>query len=434
MTHLRQPDAAGRIERALAHAHERRDIFLQIFSGRAHRAAAELSKASGRLASMPFAVKDVFDVAGTRTSGASHTRDRVPPASHDAAVVAALSQAGAVPLGKVTMSELAFSGLGVNRRFGTPTTTRDGQRYLIGGSSSGSAAAVAEGIVPFSLGSDTSGSVRIPAAWAGVFGYRPSIGRYDRAGMLPLSPSLDAVGVFAESPPVLLAVDRVLRRHPPAELVVNGLVIPEGELLASCSPPVRSAFESATRLLEDAGFPIDREIFPALDRARTLLDEELPTVDVEALSEFGYTLTEPSQLEPFTYRRLRRAENQLRDRPHARLATEMPNLRNEYRNQLGDRLLLTPASSITAPSLKSVEAAAHEDELNRKALRITMTLSYLGCPGVTVPLPHIGPAVGALFSTAEHQDDALLGALNGMVEALGSPHHSDKERMPAALR
>jgi amidase len=164
----------------------------------------------GPLDGIQFAVKDLFDVAGFVTSGGNPDWARTHgPATGTAPVVAALLAAGAEMVGKTRTVELAYGLTGENPWHGTPRNPRVPAR-LPGGSSCGSAAAVAGGLVPLALGSDTGGSVRIPASYCGLYGIRPSQGAIGLAGTIPLAPSLDTPGWFTRSAELLERVGQVL--------------------------------------------------------------------------------------------------------------------------------------------------------------------------------------------------------------------------------
>ncbi len=180
------------------------DPVLNCFTGlRADEALAEARalEAGDRdkpLAGVPFAVKNLFDVAGTTTLAGSKLLEGRPPAERDAAVVARLRAAGAILLGQLNMDEFAYGFSTENAHHGITANPHDLGR-IAGGSSGGSAAAVAAGLVPLSLGSDTNGSIRVPASLCGVFGLKPSFGRLSRRGAFPFVHSLDHVGPFARS-------------------------------------------------------------------------------------------------------------------------------------------------------------------------------------------------------------------------------------------
>jgi len=165
----------------------------------------------GELSGTRFAVKDLFDVAGTPTGGGNPDwrSDQEPAVAH-APAVSALLAAGADLWGKTVTDELAFSLAGANFHYGTPDNTA-APGHVPGGSSSGSASAVAGGVVDLALGTDTGGSVRVPASYCGIFGLRPTHGRIDDTGLVPLAPSFDVVGLFASDGPTLAAGWRALR-------------------------------------------------------------------------------------------------------------------------------------------------------------------------------------------------------------------------------
>jgi len=152
--------------------------------------------ADGPLANIPFAVKDLYDISGRVTKAGSVIYADNPPARRDATVITRLKKAGGVPVGTTNMDEFAFGFTSENPHNG-PTRNPHDQTRIVGGSSGGSAAAVAADLVPLALGSDTNGSVRVPAALCGVFGFKPTYGRLSRAGVAPLAWSFDHVGVFA---------------------------------------------------------------------------------------------------------------------------------------------------------------------------------------------------------------------------------------------
>ncbi|WP_321932015.1 amidase family protein [Paraburkholderia guartelaensis] len=174
--------------------------------------AVKAGRDPGPLAGVPFLVKSNFDVAGYTTVAGSPARLALPEARADAALVARLCAAGAVPVGATHMDELACGATGINPYFGAVCLPADPAR-MTGGSSSGSAAAVAAGYAPLALGSDTNGSIRAPAALCGVWAVKPGNGRFDLRGCVPYAPSLDAGGGFARSFADLVAFYDALRGH-----------------------------------------------------------------------------------------------------------------------------------------------------------------------------------------------------------------------------
>jgi aspartyl-tRNA(Asn)/glutamyl-tRNA(Gln) amidotransferase subunit A len=177
-------------------------------SAQRRRSGAPLSRLDG----IPFAVKDMIDVAGSRTTAGSITRIDSPPASRNAAVITAMRAMGMIPVGKTNLSEFAFSGLGLNPHFGTPTADfHAAAPRAPGGSSSGSAIAVQRGLVTAAIGTDTAGSIRVPAAFNGLVGFRASTGRYDMDGVHPLAVTLDSLGPIARTVEDCVLVDGAMR-------------------------------------------------------------------------------------------------------------------------------------------------------------------------------------------------------------------------------
>jgi amidase len=227
--------------------------------GPAHGAFVELfdlpSTGRGPLDGLRFGIKDIIDVAGKTSDcgnpmwGATH-----PPAAANAVCVEQLLAAGARGVGKTLTDELAFSLLGENPYFGTPLNPAAPDR-VTGGSSSGSASAVACGLADFALGTDTGGSVRIPASNCGIFGYRPSHGAISVAGVMALAPSFDTVGVLAQDPQILGRVGAVLLGcELPARPAPSRIWLVK-EAWDAVAPDVRPAFVSALEVLRTAFGP-----------------------------------------------------------------------------------------------------------------------------------------------------------------------------------
>ncbi len=217
------------------------------------KAGVSLGPLDGRIIS----VKDLFDVAGEPTLAGSIIRRDEPSATEDALVVQRLRQAGAVILGKTAMTEFAFSAVGTNPHYGTPPNAADALR-IPGGSSSGAGVSAAEGTSDIAIGSDTGGSVRIPAALNGVVGFKPTARRVPLAGCFPLSSTLDSIGPLARSVADCAAADAVMAGEefaPLAPLSLAGLRIgiPRGRLLDDLEPAVAEAFQHSLKMLEAAG-------------------------------------------------------------------------------------------------------------------------------------------------------------------------------------
>lgn len=219
-----QVSAAQVVDDALARirAHDEAiNSFTRVAEASARAAAAEVDSriskglATGSLAGVPFAAKDLFDVQGEVTTAGAKLRNSASKAKHDAPLIARLKAAGAVYMGRLNMDEFAYGFATVNAHFGTTRNPHDQER-LAGGSSGGSAAAVAAGLVPVTLGSDTNGSVRVPASLCGLFGLRPTHGLLPMDGVFPFVERLDTVGPFTRTIDDLAAIFRVLAdQHSP---------------------------------------------------------------------------------------------------------------------------------------------------------------------------------------------------------------------------
>ncbi|MGQ0836794.1 MAG: amidase [Gammaproteobacteria bacterium] len=211
------------VERAQAPDGEGRRVFTQLYASRAllEARAWDLMREAGYvptpLAGLPISIKDLFDVAGQATTAGSRVLADAPPAIADAEVVVRLRQAGAIIIGRTNMTELAYSGLGLNPHFGTPRNPFERERARIpGGSSSGAAVSVTDDMAIAAIGTDTGGSVRIPPALCGLVGFKPTAERISRAGVVPLSRSLDSVGPIARTVECCALLDAVMAGLPPA--------------------------------------------------------------------------------------------------------------------------------------------------------------------------------------------------------------------------
>ena len=204
------------------------NCFTEVLRASALRDAAEVDRRiaagedAGPLAGVPFAVKNLFDIAGVVTLAGSRINRELPPASQDSTAVERLRSAGAILVGALNMDEYAYGFTTENSHYGATRNPHDLTR-VAGGSSGGSAAAVAAGMVPITMGSDTNGSIRVPAAFCGVFGLKPTYGRVSRAGAFLFVESFDHVGPFARSVRDLAAAYDVLNGPDPRDPVCSSL-------------------------------------------------------------------------------------------------------------------------------------------------------------------------------------------------------------------
>ncbi|RUW44225.1 amidase, partial [Mesorhizobium sp. M1A.F.Ca.ET.072.01.1.1] len=238
-------------------------VYLKLYA-QAALAAADAADARqragvclGPLDGVVVSIKDLFDVAGEPTRAGSAMFVGAQPAAQDAAIVRRLRQAGAVILGKTNMTEFAFTAIGDNLHYGTPGNAADAS-LIPGGSSSGAGVAVGEGSSQISIGSDTGGSVRIPASLNGVVGFKPTARRVPLDGAFPLSATLDSIGPLARSVADCAVADAIMAGEEPVPLQPIPLAglrigVPRGRLFDDTLAEVAAAFEACTRQMERAG-------------------------------------------------------------------------------------------------------------------------------------------------------------------------------------
>ena len=270
-------------ERALARATaadgEGARVFTRLYEAGARAAAlaSDTLRQAGLRRSpidgLPVSIKDLFDVAGETTLAGSVALRGAPAAEQHALVVQRLMAAGAVIVGRTNMTEFAYSGLGINPHYGTPRNPwqrePDGGR-IPGGSSSGAAVSVTDGMALAGLGSDTGGSLRIPAALCGITGFKPTARRIPLSGVLPLSEDLDSIGVMASTVMCCAMMDAVLAGEPfiappAASLRSLRLLLPSNVVLDGMQPPVAKAFQRSLSRLSSAGAVIVEQAIPAFD-------------------------------------------------------------------------------------------------------------------------------------------------------------------------
>jgi len=255
--------------------------FMHVDAGGARQAADahDRLRAAGTvlspLAGIPVSVKDLFDIEGQPTRAGSTVLADAPAAKQDAVAVARLKRAGAVIVGRTNMSEFAFSGLGLNPHYGNPLSPyrRDvkGDERISGGSSSGAAASVADGMAAVALGTDTGGSIRIPSALCGLTGFKPTSTRIPKQGGVPLSSTLDSFGPIGVSVACCALVDRMLaglEPRVPAARPLEGvrLGVLTNYVTDGVEPVVAAAIDTALKHLEAAGAIVSEVRFAPLDR------------------------------------------------------------------------------------------------------------------------------------------------------------------------
>jgi len=387
----------------------------------AHDKLRKAGYVASPLAGLPVSIKDLFDVAGERTLAGSTALDDRPPAEVDAPVVARLRAAGAILIGRTNMTEFAFSGVGINPHYGTPGNPYD-RRLIPGGSSSGAAVSVGDGAAIVAIGSDTGGSVRIPAALCGLVGFKPTQPRIPRDGVIPLSTTLDSIGPLANSVACCAIADAVMAGEmpeAPAAMAVEGLRlgVPQGFVLEGLAREVASAFWDACTGLSRAGARV-------VDLPLTELDE-IPGINATG----GFAPIEAyAWHQPLMARRGADYDPRVRtriERAAGMTAVEYINLcaaradlilRLRARTAPFDALLM-PTVAITAPPIAAFERDEDYRHLNALILRNPSVVNFLDRCAITIPIEPAGTPPVGLMVIGEHGADRRLLALARGIEA-----------------
>ncbi|MBI3454107.1 MAG: amidase [Rhodospirillales bacterium] len=369
------------------------------------------------LAGIPVSIKDLFDVAGETTRAGSTALVGAPAAAADAPVVARLRAAGAVIVGKTNMTEFAYSGLGLNPHYGTPANPWDRTaRRIPGGSSSGAAVSVTDGMAAAAIGTDTGGSARIPAALCGLTGFKPTARRVPRAGVLPLSTSLDSVGPLAPSVACCALVDAILAGEPPVvpappPLAALSFAIPRNYALDDMDATVAAAFESALRRLAAGGARLAEIAVPAFER----MPETLVKGGLAAGEAFAWhrdlIARKGTHYDPRVLSRILRGQEQSAAEYIDLLALRRA-LIMEAEGQLAPyHAILMPTTPIIAPPIADLADEAAYTQANFLVLRNPTLANYFDRCALSLSCHAPGAAPAGLMLVGPHgADRALLAA------------------------
>lgn len=369
---------------------------------------------------LPISWKDLIDVRGTATTAGSLTRDSL--AVDDAWIVRQGMRAGLVAIGKTNLSEFAFSGLGVNPHFGTPAgpNALDGSVRVPGGSSAGAATAVRLGAGLGAIGTDTAGSIRIPAALQGLVGFRPSVGRYSSAGVFPLAPSFDTPGPIAHHVEDCIALDAILLGEPDRAIAPRApssvLIIAAVELFEAddLEAEVRVNAEELLARFAARGTHVTYRPVVALQAALDTLANIGWLGGVDAYVTHQETLRGAKRAK-IDSRVVERLDQAGATSPEKVLAMQRRGreLAAAIRQELDGALLAFPTVPCVAPALNPLLT---DDALfaatNLRVLRSCMATSFLGMPGLTLPsgFGAQGLPTSLCLSMPEGEDDKLLAA------------------------
>jgi aspartyl-tRNA(Asn)/glutamyl-tRNA(Gln) amidotransferase subunit A len=384
-------------------------------------------RAPSRFAGIPISVKDLFDLAGEVTCAGSVILKDASPATVDALAISRLRAYGFLILGRTNMTEFAYSGLGINPHYGTPLCIYDRATGRIpGGSSAGAAISVADGVCAVGIGTDTGGSCRIPAAFNGIVGWKPTVGRVPTRGVYPLSTTLDSVGPLARTvtdcfiADAIMADDEVsdLQAMPPRAMRLGVL---RSLVLDDLDPPVARDFELALKRLADSGAQLDDVAFEAVRRFPAL-NTKGGIGAAEAYAHHAPMIAaHRDAYDPRVVNRILHgaaitaAELIAIHRERAELIRQFHMVAEGF-----DALILPTTPNIAPP----LSAFARDDDyirLNLRSLRNTIIGNFLGVCAISLPMSQSGePPTGLMLMARGGSDRRLFRVARGIEEALNA--------------
>jgi aspartyl-tRNA(Asn)/glutamyl-tRNA(Gln) amidotransferase subunit A len=405
-------------------------VFLQTTFEQAQAVADDPSRQPTALAGLAASVKDLFDVQGQVTGAGSRTRADDAPALHDCPAVARLRAAGGAIIGRTNMTEFAFSGVGVNPHFGTPANAASGTEALIpGGSSSGAAVSVATGAAFVGLGSDTAGSIRIPAALNGIVGFKSTARLVPTEGAVPLSTTLDTVCAMTRSVPDAIIVHEVLaaRRVTRSLAPLSGyrLAMVRTLLLDDLDGTVAHAFGRTLQRLRAAGAIVDEIDAPELSELAGLMAQGGFSAPESYALHRAALATRSAQMDPRVVARVQRGAAM-----GAADYIDLIHARRDWIARLERRLqpfdaVVSPTVPLVAPTLASVAPGAERDDaffkVNGLLLRNTNVVNMFDGCALSLPchaddeLP-----VGLMVWQGALRDDTVLNIGVQIEQLLGA--------------
>jgi AtzE family amidohydrolase len=393
-------------------------------------AAIAAGRATGPLAGVPYAVKNLFDIEGMSTLAGSRINADLAPAQQDATAVANLHSAGAILLGALNMDEYAYGFTTENTHYGPVRNPHDTTR-IAGGSSGGSAAAVAGGLVPLSLGSDTNGSVRLPAALCGTFGIKPTFGRLGRAGCFPMAASLDTVGAFARTTADLAACyDALLGADPRDPASAGRASEPVSLALAGDVGNVRIAVadDYFERYAEEEARHAVAEFARALGTTRRVT---IPEAERARAAAYIISATEVGNLHlPNLRTRAQDFEPRSKDRMIAGAIApaawylQAQRFRQWFRANVARifetvDVILAPASPRSATTIGATSMTLNGADVAPRAYMgmLTQPISFIGLPTITVPFLRDGQMpLGVQVIAAPWREDLCFRVAHALEE------------------
>lgn len=419
------------VEVSLEEAQKAPSVFTKLYPDAARAAGehADAMRAAGvetsPLAGLPVSIKDLVDVAGETTLAGSTVLKGTPPAKSDAPVVKRLRIAGAAIIGKTNMTEFAYSGVGLNPHYGTPANPADDSVARIpGGSSSGAAVSVARGLCVAAIGSDTGGSIRIPAALCGIVGFKPTARRVPTAGTIPLSTTLDTICAMTRSVDDCILVDSIIADSelsiPELPLAGLRLAVPQTVMLDALEPHVANAFSAALTRLSNSGAKIIDVPFAMLAEAADLNKFSGP----EAFAWHRQLLLQREAEYDF------RVAKRIKTGASMSAADyiDMHRRRRDWIARMEEALgpfdsLIMPTVPIVAPPIAELEASEEAFfKANGLLLRNTSAINLLDGCAVSLPCHPTGTLpVGLMVAGPAMSDRKILAVARAIERSLQKP-------------
>lgn len=360
----------------------------------------------GPLSKTVVSIKATFDVKGQKTSGGSRILGDVP-AVQDADAVARLRAAGASFIGHTNMTELAYSGVGLNPHYGTPDNPV-AAGCIPGGSTSGGAVTVAKSLADIALGTDTGGSLRIPAAFCGLTGFKPSQASVSRHGCLPLSYALDSVGVMAKNVEACELAWRVLANQLETAQTNQALeiIVPENFGIDQLDARVALGFSAALNCLRAQGVSVQQASLPIFEDYKAI-----PVWQFSALESRRYYQTrfalDDKRLDPRVKQRIKRGES-VSDEEFAVTCGQRDDLIRQTLVEYPNRVFLMPTVACLPPTFEELQLDEDYDRINLLCLRNTTFANVIDGCSISLPFSYGRYSIGIMLTAVNGQDHNLL--------------------------
>ena len=383
------------------------NIFTELFEKDFNEQLDNINKVKkGKLKGLIISVKDLFDVKGYKTKGGTKfIDDKI--AQKDAKCISLIRKAGGLLLGHTNMTELAYSGLGINPHYGTPSNPIF-KNSVPGGSTSGGAVSIALDVSDITIGTDTGGSTRIPAAFTGITGFKPTQDSISRDNVLVLSTSLDSVGLMAKDVSLCKLGFETMRNKSKNNIAKNNIkiIIPKNFGFEDIDDEIKVGFDSAKKKIIKSGLDIQEIEIPLLNHYKKIPLWQFAAVECQAEYFEAYN-NKKHLIDPNVSRRMDRA-NQVTAVEYVNLCKERTTLISQFNTFLGNNFLLLPTVSITPPLIKDCENVEFYDKMNLISLRNTTLANYMNGCSLSLPYTIKDKPVGIMLNGSTDNDDQLL--------------------------